>query len=360
MKIASYNLNNLFERASVFQLEGFSSIAAEVLDDIKSINTLLENEIYTSEIKKSLEELLSKYLKKGSGKKNFFTVIQVRGKLYAEKKDKSGVIIIAKGKKDWLGWIEVLKTSVNEQSTSSTALVIDSVKPDILCVVEVESRRALQNFNSGFLKKKLKYSLVIDGNDNRGINVGMMSRYPITNIKTHIFDQYKTSSNVSSEIFSRDCVEYEISITLDQKIFLLCNHFKSMGYGTDKANKAKRLVQATRVAEILKNYDLTTQFVAVLGDFNDIPDSSSMAPLINYPGLESIFKIIEGPVGTYSNTKLNIDNMFVSTALFQKIKSAGIERRGIFNNGVIAPFAEVTSAKNQASDHAAIWADFDI
>lgn len=81
------------------------------------------------------------------------------------------------------------------------------MNPDILVLVEVESRPALQQFHDRVLQPLLAspcgYNMVIDGNDQRGIDVGILSRYPIQRMRSHIADR-----TGARHTFSRDCPEY--------------------------------------------------------------------------------------------------------------------------------------------------------
>ena len=66
-----------------------------------------------------------------------------------------------------------------------------------------------------------------------------------------------------------------------------------------------------------------------------------------------------GSRATYHTGKQQIDYLLVSQALFNKLESVGIERRGIHKRGNIS-FPEVTSKITQASDHACVWASFNL
>jgi len=362
MRIASYNLNNLFQRASLLQLEGFSKKAAAVLNDITRLNQLLEKDSYDGNAGAEIIKLLKKYFLSKEANK-WFVINQVRGKLYSIGKDKKSINLKAKGKGDWLGWVELVKEEVNEQSTQNTARVINEVAADVMCVVEVESRIALGKFNKELLdSRSFKHVMVIDGNDDRGIDVGILSNSEIRSITCHVDDTYKDDAGRKQLVFSRDCPEYEITMQSGIKLYMLCNHLKSKGYGTPQSSDKKRKRQAKRVSEILAaKYDLEKDYVVVAGDFNDTPSSDALEPLLKHPGLFNTFDKLAGPHWTYETGKEQIDYILVSKALFEKQTSAGIEPRGIYSKkkGYV-PFKEVTSKVNQASDHAAIWAEFNI
>jgi endonuclease/exonuclease/phosphatase family metal-dependent hydrolase len=204
--------------------------------------------------------------------------------------------------------------------------------------------------------------MVIDGNDERGIDVGILTRFPIASIKTHIDDVYKSTNGQTYKIFSRDCAEYTIDIGGGKTIYYLCNHLKSQGYGSKASNDAKRKRQANRIVEILKSYDLTKDLVVVAGDFNDSPNHE---PLKNLLSLANMRDVLTSPVfgggatWTYHSGNQQLDYLLVSQPIFDALKNVGIERRGMFKSGN-PHFAEVTNAVTQASDHAAVFAEFEV
>jgi len=357
MRIATYNVNNLFERAKVLEMEGFSKKTSSVFDDIKELNKLLKNSDYKP-VNNVIVSLLEKYFLPKSNN-NFFIINQIKGQLYSISKDGKDIILHAKGCKDWKGWVELIKIPVDNLAYQNTGRVINEVKPDLMCVVEVENRYALDNFNKHVLNNHFKYNMAFDGNDTSGIELGLYSNYAITNFKSHMFETYKLNGNYH-KTFNRDCAEYEITLNSNQKLYVLCNHFKSNGYGTEKENDIKRKKQAEKVNEILKKYDLKKDFVIVSGDFNDTPDHAPLQPLLSNKNIINVVDNIDGSKGTYLDQDTQLDYLLVSMPLYGKLTNIGIERRGIFNNGQVKHFDTITNESTQASDHALIWADFNI
>ncbi len=248
--------------------------------------------------------------------------------------------------------------------------MIEAVDADIQCVVEVEDRPTLEQFAEHLLKKKpYDYNIVIDGNDRRGIDVGILSRHRFGAIRTHIFDRQDTAK--TSRIFSRDCLQAEILLPDGRSIFVLVNHLKSQGYGSKAENDAKRKLQADRIVEILGAYDLTKALVVVAGDFNDKPDNAPLAGLL---GLQNLTDVLATEFTdpkerwTYKD-KTQIDYLLVSKPLADVMTVAGIERRGLFEadkltenlpGGPVQPFASVVDDTTDASDHGAVWAEFSL
>lgn len=263
-----------------------------------------------------------------------------------------------------MGFVEFIKVKTNSEAVINTARVLNAVDADIVCTVEVDNRIALKHFNELIYKtfqKKFKHAMLIDGNDERGIDIGLLSKHQITSICSHVDDEYKGADNRNYKIFSRDCAEYTVRVNGQYKVHILCNHFKSKGYGSQASSNEKRKKQAERVAELLGNYNLDEEFVVVAGDLNDTPDSAVLQSLVTYPKLKDVlsWEQFTGSRATYHTGKQQIDYVLVSEALFRKIEAVGIERRGIHKRGNIT-FPEVTSKVTQASDHACVWASFNL
>jgi hypothetical protein len=79
------------------------------------------------------------------------------------------------------------------------------------------------------------------GNDERGIDVGILSHYPIRRMRSHIADR-----SGDAHTFSRDCPEYYIELPSGRELLILPNHFASKG--SDRTGKRRR-VQAAAAAK---------------------------------------------------------------------------------------------------------------
>lgn len=195
IRIGTFNVNNLFERLRIMELEGFNATGKAVLKDVADLEALLENTSYAGDVGDEIVRILNKYYH-DMPSNPWFTINEIREKLFSIKQDGSGVALKARGRSSWLGWVELTKQNTNEISIQNTARVVKAIDADILCIVEVDDRIALKRFNEFLLKKEnIEYPhvMVIDGNDERGIDVGILSRYPIASIKTHIDDTYKSN-----------------------------------------------------------------------------------------------------------------------------------------------------------------------
>ncbi|MCB1550051.1 MAG: endonuclease/exonuclease/phosphatase family protein, partial [Hyphomicrobiaceae bacterium] len=250
--------------------------------------------------------------------------------------------------------------------------VVRDVAPDVLAVVETEGRNALLQFSDRLLPaiggERFEHAMLIDGNDERGIDVGLLARAPLELgwMRSHVDDRTESGGIV----FSRDCPEFSIWTPSGASVWVLVNHFKSKGYGTKAASDQKRWLQAEAVRQIydrLKREGAT--MVAVVGDLNDTPDSESLAPLLKETDLKDFSEhpayIDDGRPGTFRNGTAadKLDYILLSPALFERMSQGGVWRRGVWGgkNGTLWEiYPEMKRSEHAASDHAAIWCDVEI
>jgi predicted extracellular nuclease len=357
LKIATFNVENLFRRAKVFNFWDRKD-GDEILTKVDQLRLQLEKKAYDG---KKILDLYNEL-------EDFIDINEVREKLFKRNRKFEVVGIKAKGKDDWSGFITFKTDDFTEIARKNTAKVINFVSADIVSLIEVEDKTTLDTFNSQFIKKRYPYSMLVDAFDPRGIDVSLLSRLEICDIRTHMFEKVGRS-----RIFSRDCLELTIKLAGDGFLYVFVNHFKSQGYGSEKENNAKRLRQAQRVLDIIKerNHDLTKDKVVVLGDFNASPESKSLSPLMNLKELRDVLALkIAKPEDRWTyhyDANQQLDFILVSESLQKACKQAGVERRGIFDvakysNGRVIAWSEVqdNGITASASDHGAVWAEFDL
>lgn len=363
LKVATFNLENLFTRPSAMR-DGVGLAGQEAIDAYATLNNIIGKDTYSEADKSTLLALADKY--------GFARLNQPADALIHLQKIRAGLFtttagelsVKAKGRADWTGWFELRRDNVIWEATFNTARVIAEVDADIVVCVEVENRITLQRFHDTVLKaqfeKPYDHVMVIDGNDERGIDVGIMSRFPITCITSHI-DDVNAKGN---RIFSRDCPEYVIDLGDDKSIVVLPNHFKSKRGGDNPAAKARRAAQATRASEIAQAALEHTPYVLLAGDLNDTPTSPELAAVF----ADGFTDVIDHPTyptdrpGTFGTGLANnkIDYLLMSPALAGTLQATGIERRGTYHPQTWKPFDTVRNKKQEASDHHCVWAEFDV
>jgi endonuclease/exonuclease/phosphatase family metal-dependent hydrolase len=371
MKIAAYNVENLFERAKAFNDN--SDEAKAVVKKVADLTTLLEKKQYTSANKKKILELMEELgiLKTDEGP--FVILRKVRGQFIKRPRTNGTLEIIADGRADWIGWVELKKAHVNETAIMNTGRVIRDVNADILAVIEAENRVALKQFSDYVLKKVegTPYTnvMLIDGNDDRGIDVGLMTKsgYDIGRMQSHIHDLRPDGR----PIFSRDCPEYCVTTPERESIWILPNHFKSKFGGNNPQSRKNREAQAIKTAEIYQRLiNEGYENVVVLGDLNDTPDSIPLQPLLAQTDLQDISAHPSFDTGEYEgigtfglgNDSNKIDYLLLSPALFARITACGIFRKGAWpgkNPKRWTVYDELTEEIHVASDHHVVWCEIE-
>jgi endonuclease/exonuclease/phosphatase family metal-dependent hydrolase len=212
------------------------------------------------------------------------------------------------------------------------------VPADVLAVVEAEDRTALRRFNTDVLMPQqgvaFDHIMLIDGNDDRGIDVGILTRngHEIIDIRSHVDD-----ADGKGVIFSRDCAEYTVSTPAGGTVLVMVNHLKSKGFGTQASSNGKRLRQATRTRAIYdERRGSGIDHIAIVGDFNDTPGSAPLAPLLAQGSdlkdisLHASFQS-DGRPGTFGNgtASAKFDYILMSPALFAKVTAGAVFRKGV-------------------------------
>lgn len=387
MKIAAFNVENLFDRAKAFNEESTAD-AQRAIKAVAELNSIFEEEIYTPARKGRILELVEILALNRFNDGPLALIRKIRGTIIRRPRA-GGIEVVADGRGDWIGWAELKTAPVDEIATLNTGRVIRDVNADILAVVEAEDRVSLKKFTKfvfGRVNDELPIAdrpdpytsiMLIDGNDERGIDVGLMTKegFDIGRIQSHIHDLQPDGHPV----YSRDCPEYAVITPTGERIWLLPNHFKSKFGGNDPASIAKRKAQATRTAEIYQSLrDNGQENVVVLGDLNDTPESEPLQPLLAGTDLQDIsahpaFTVGEFNVpadntnigiGTFGlgNDSEKIDYLLLSPALFSRVTAAGMFRKGAWP-GSRPPrwkvYDELKEKIHVASDHHVIWAEID-
>jgi len=370
LRIATFNAENLFTRPAVMRYADWEKGKA-VLQDYAALTNLVNEDTYDAAIKAKLVTLVDKYLYKKAPKGGRpIKLNEIRNKLVSRKAGKT--TIVPSGRGEWVGFFELVRSDVSGDEVVNTGRVINAVRPDILCLVEVEDRPTLVRFNDQVMQYEFQYpfraNLLIDGNDPRGIDIGCFSQFPIRLVRSHI-DDAMPSTATPQPVFSRDCPEFEIDLPGGKTLILLGNHLKSQGYGSKASNDAKRHAQAVAVAQIYQAALLRSPYVAVAGDMNAGPNDASLAPLVQNTNLREVMthpsyqndpEPLPGTFDSGTTDKKKFDYVLLSPALWNLVQNVRVERRGTWRGPNKPHFPEVKDKTTQASDHSCVWVDLNL
>ena len=388
MIIASFNVENLFARAKVLDTATWEE-GAKRLAAFERFNRTAQRRRYRAVDKRTmLDDLLTlgvlvrsgaKLIRQDNISSQMALLRENRGDFIVEHRDERGVEVVASGRADWIGWIELIVEAVDEVAIRMTARVVRDVHADILAVVEAENRPSLLRFNEEMLGDRYRHVMLVDGNDQRGIDVGLLTtrRYPITSVTSHVDDRDTRNTNAErrdNRLFSRDAPVYTVRCG-EHDVHVVVNHLKSQSRtGTEPPDDLRRR-QSDRLAAIYRELRRNgATYIAMVGDFNRGPEDGA------HPSLEALFNrrlgLVDafalrtfqvGPrMGTFQGSSLRdrLDYIFLSPELAACVKRGGVFRKGLWGRATnVNPpedwtiYPEITESKHAASDHAAIWVD---
>jgi endonuclease/exonuclease/phosphatase family metal-dependent hydrolase len=241
-------------------------------------------------------------------------------------------------------------SQVNDKITKLGA-ALRQLKADVLALQEVENRPLLEKLNEQELSS-LGYDQVrlIEGNDIRGIDVALLSRFPVIEAKSHVNDHFLgVDGDTTTYGFSRDCVEATVEPSPGRKLILLINHLRADNWKEPEESVARRLAQANRVRQIADGILASKPDgnLAVLGDLNDTPDSQTLE-LIQQgspPLLDLLTLVPSSERYTFNSSKTQIDYILASPGLEGDLISGSVK-------------ANHDAVFEEASDHSPVSAQF--
>ena len=135
--------------------------------------------------------------------------------------------------------------------------------PDIIVFEELENKRVIMDLWDKFLKSKgYQAPIHIESPSNRGIDVGMISRFTLSGpVIAHPVDLSGVDAG-----FTRDILEATFLITPTQKLKITANHWPSLSHTVET-----RLRAAAVLKIIAKQASKDSIPFIAMGDFNTLP-----------------------------------------------------------------------------------------
>ena len=397
IRLATFNVENLFSRAKALDpadwaageqplaaFDTFNRVAAKAVYDDADKQTMLQALVTLNYLIHTTAGLRLNPDPFGTA----WAVLRENRGDFLVAPDNREPRIVATGRSAWIGWAELTTEPVDELATRMTARVITDLAADVLVVVEAENRPSLARFNDNLLAGRYAHTMLIDGNDQRGIDVGLYSRdsIDIAWMRSHV--DIRDPAQPQRRLFSRDCPIYRLHLPGGDDLYVLPNHLKSQSFAGGNPDPL-RTRQAEQVRAI---YDRLraggARYIAVLGDLNKGPDRNNPAehptleallgassPLVSAYNLPAFSQLYgdkdpqqERP-GTFQSCTLTnrLDYILLSPELAATVTDGGVFRRGLWGTPTNTQppsrwsiYPEITSSRHAASDHAAVWVDLDL
>ena len=192
--------------------------------------------------------------------------------------------------------------------------VLFALDTDVVVLQEVEHTEVLEELDTLELMDRYPHISVSEGNDPRGIDVGVMSKYPFDQVVSHAGEVFTQNGSTSPNYkFARDA--YEVHMTVNQRhVVLIGVHFKAK----DNDDPDKRLAEAQRTRNIANAVamDDPDAAIIVLGDFNDLPQSppyeAVALPDPSYRNAALLAPVADQYTYTFNGTQELVDHVMMN------------------------------------------------
>ncbi len=178
----------------------------------------------------------------------------------------------------------------SERSLDALAENIRRADADVVALQECTSRETLDDFmKTRGLSENYKYVAHVPGNDGRGVNVAVISKYPFTEVVSHKDVTFPLADGSGDTKFSRDFLRVDIDV--DGKpgadVSLYTTHSKSRRPSAPGqiSSDTKRLSEGRAMRDIAETEmkQFPGRLFVLTGDFNDNTDDASVQAVLN-PG----------------------------------------------------------------------------
>lgn len=157
-----------------------------------------------------------------------------------------------------LDWSE----AVFSKKLINISRVIQATNPDILVLQEIENKNVLNNLATKGLKGLgYRFEVLIEGDDSRGIDVAILSRFPL------IKAQHHSIVHLGQKLNTRGILEAHFNVR-DQVVAVFANHWPS------QSNPTEERVSAARTLEQVSS-KVRADLIIALGDFNTLDTDST-------------------------------------------------------------------------------------
>ncbi len=169
---------------------------------------------------------------------------------------------------------------LSEDDRTLTAQALAETRAEVCALQEIENLVTLTAFDTRYLSEytgaPYAERILLEGNDERGIDVGLLSRLPVTFVRSHARETYGTLGiapprrlSVNDYAFRRDCLEVDIAKEGRVLTLFIC-HFKSMHGGRDDTRTIREAeARAVRLIVGRRFEHPAREDWVILGDFND-------------------------------------------------------------------------------------------
>lgn len=239
------------------------------------------------------------------------------------------------------------------------AKAIRAANADALAVEEVENEGVLKAMVRELLPDMgYRYVTVNPTNSEYGTNLGIISRLPIISVTSHRWRELRLPGETRTWKFTRDLLRVRLAATPTRALDIFVVHFHSRhDVGADNNAERWRLAEAVAARQIVAGAIAAEPdaWVALVGDFNDTPQTPPLAqltaPLDGAPAL-----LVDAHAGLAAESRITYLKSPYRSTIDYVLASPALAKRLVPNS------ARVVTEKSTlgGSDHAPVVAAFDL
>ncbi|MBZ9629769.1 hypothetical protein LB465_03175 [Salegentibacter sp. LM13S] len=368
MRIASYNIENLYFRDESLFGTGHNKNFMDWLDEFEAI---LRKGLRLDDDYRRLREL--SFLM-GLNKENpqKYLVLrnhsgQLHGKIVTSGRS------LEKALKGSLAWTKMTSQMIPQDAVLSKARVISEINPDVLLLQEIEDRASLLSFRDKYLADfNYRECYYFEGNSTKGLGFGILLR---KGFSLSVCRAYSNKEDVDGKPLFGTGMQVLWLRDPKGQLFRIINTNLSSGEKGEKADH-KRKAQLRFISQVWEDQlDMFHDLLICCGSLGRPSYCESLSELISKTEIRNILKSgcfkadrDYGKAATYFSLgayQKGINLRETEYFLFNntpkaEIMSCGLSRRGIWSGRDRKWFCYpgITSGKNQASSHPLMWADF--
>ncbi|MCR9229014.1 MAG: endonuclease/exonuclease/phosphatase family protein [Flavobacteriaceae bacterium] len=366
MKIASYNIQNLFHRHKTLVQHTLSHNVRQWAQELDALMLRADKSPDDIDRVRELTFLLG--------------FEQVDMHRYGTLRIRNGELFLKQGAEGgepkagtsslWNGWLPIQTMPIPVKAQQHKARTILDIGADILLLQEVEDLPSRKEFHQSYLRLSALVGEperhVFEGNEGKGRGFGIVLRngFHLRGFVTH---RYVRDSKGES-LFTLDCQEYYITSGTGDTMVMVLAQFS-------KESEQLRREQAQALAEIYEQLrGEGHRYIVVSGTFYEPSFANTLAPLLRETDLRSVSRhpefISDSDLGNHAHYHsltayrkgINLrqqDYLLVSSPLWDRTVGAGLHRKGIWpgNHGKWPVFPNLLKKHHAASEHPLLWAE---
>lgn len=247
----------------------------------------------------------------------------------------------------------VLSATDYAKKRSTIGAALKTLNGDIVVLAEVENIAILDDLNKTELGSAYGKTILIEGNDTRGIDIGVLTKIVPDSVVSHKDDSFVLAgTNGPQYHFSRDVLELHFTFN-KRALIILGVHYKSKGPPDDKDKRTAEAQHTRQIADDLHKKQPDAA-ILVTGDFNDTPGSApyeavaGAAPDLYVDSADSVDSASRYSYDYMSKLEL-IDHQMANPALHTMLDPKSV---------VLLHAKDVDDGSKYASDHSPMKATY--